>query len=357
MINVDYEEIYGFEKIAGSKICPADGAADIWPPDSAAKNPMESLMPDRSHGALQFLWGGGSDSKLYPIEHPVAGNLFGRTAKEAFEEAFSDLPTSTSRSPELSSTHSTPALLSDEILPDVQLELAIPSPVPPTSPEPPKTASESNYSEHTIPTDAMPLTAVADAIETQQLADDMEKLPSRIESTMLFSEPTESVISISNAIPRTIEKKPGVRKKVTSIPRHHPAVTGGKIKNLFDVPRQRNPRSKKRPPSDNEEDEEFDGDGYSAEASGSQTLGQHKCPYQWCGKRFTRKNDVKRHLQNAAVHKADVPQDAWSPTRCRKCHAELSRVDACKRHEARDACWKRTLPLKKQHTNQREGEA
>lgn len=46
---------------------------------------MESLMlgdeiPDRSHGALQFLWGGGSDSKLYPIEHPVAGNLFGRTA-------------------------------------------------------------------------------------------------------------------------------------------------------------------------------------------------------------------------------------------------------------------------------------
>lgn len=26
MINVDYEEIFGFEKIAGSKICPADGA-------------------------------------------------------------------------------------------------------------------------------------------------------------------------------------------------------------------------------------------------------------------------------------------------------------------------------------------
>lgn len=195
----------------------------------------------------------------------------------------------------------------------------------------------------------MPLTAVADATETQQLADDMENLPSRMESTMLFSQPTESVISISNAIPRTIEKKP--RKKVTSLSRHHPAVTGGKIKNLFGVPRQ---RSKKRRPSYDEEDEEFDGDGYSAEASGSQSLGQHKCPYQWCGKRFTRKNDVKRHLQNAAVHKADVPQDAWSPTRCSKCHVELSRVDACKRHEARDACWKRTLPSKKQHTNQRE---
>lgn len=46
---------------------------------------MESLMPgdeipDPSHGALQFLWGGGSDSKLYPTEHPVTGNLFGRTA-------------------------------------------------------------------------------------------------------------------------------------------------------------------------------------------------------------------------------------------------------------------------------------
>jgi hypothetical protein len=37
-------------------------------------------IPDRSHGALQFLWGGGLDSKLYPTEHPIAGNLFGRTA-------------------------------------------------------------------------------------------------------------------------------------------------------------------------------------------------------------------------------------------------------------------------------------
>lgn len=199
----------------------------------------------------------------------------------------------------------------------------------------------------------MSLTAVAVSIETQQLAEDMENLPSRMESTILFSEHTESVLSTS---PRTIKKKPGLRKKVTSISRHHPEITGGKIKNLFDVPRQRNPRNKKRPPSYNEDDEEFDGNGSSAEASGSQSLGQHKCPYQWCGKRFTRKSDVKRHLQNAAVHKADVPQDAWSPTRCRKCHAELSRVDACKRHEARDACWKRTLPSKKQHTNQREEE-
>lgn len=362
MINVDYEEIYRFEKMAGSKVCPADEAADIWPPHSAAKTSMESLMsgdeiPDRSQGTLQFLWGGGSDSKLDPIEHPVGDNLFGRTAMEAFEEAFSGLPSSTSRSSEPSSTHSTPVLLSDKTLPDVQLGPAIPGPVSPTSPEPPETASESNHSEYSIPTGAMPLTVVADSIETQQLAEDMESLPSRMESTIVFSEPTESVISISDAVPRTIKKKPGLRKKVTSVSRHHPEITGGKIKNLFDVPRQRNPRSKKRQPSYNEDDEEFDVNGSSAEASGSQSLGQYKCPYQWCGKRFTRKNDVKRHLQNAAVHKADVPQDAWSPTRCRKCHAELSRVDACKRHEARDACWKRTLPSKKQHINQREGKA
>ncbi|KAF9012490.1 hypothetical protein BDQ17DRAFT_1419875 [Cyathus striatus] len=68
----------------------------------------------------------------------------------------------------------------------------------------------------------------------------------------------------------------------------------------------------------------------------------YKC--ELCPKIFTRRNDVKRHMGNASIHKGAIPSDMNSDTRCRRCGEELSRLDARVRHEARNACFKRTIP-------------
>jgi hypothetical protein len=68
---------------------------------------------------------------------------------------------------------------------------------------------------------------------------------------------------------------------------------------------------------------------------------QFRCPASWCEKSFTRPGDAQRHFQNAAIHRP--PTKKGSNTRCRKCGEELSRADARKRHELRDACGKRRI--------------
>lgn len=75
------------------------------------------------------------------------------------------------------------------------------------------------------------------------------------------------------------------------------------------------------------------------------TLKPFLCPHDWCKETFTRKNDVKRHLLNAAVHRNDNPDRAEDDTkRCKRCQADLSRPDARARHERAGACGKRTTP-------------
>lgn len=68
------------------------------------------------------------------------------------------------------------------------------------------------------------------------------------------------------------------------------------------------------------------------------------CPVPWCIASFTRENDAERHFKNAAIHRDVANSD--SSTRCRKCGEELSRLDARKRHELRDACGKRRIVRK-----------
>ncbi|TFK44875.1 hypothetical protein BDQ12DRAFT_673739 [Crucibulum laeve] len=73
----------------------------------------------------------------------------------------------------------------------------------------------------------------------------------------------------------------------------------------------------------------------------------HPCEYDGCLKTFTRRGDVRRHMETASEHKLDVPRGADSATRCRHCNDELSRPDARRRHEERGACGKRTIPRSK----------
>ena len=128
--------------------------------------------------------------------------------------------------------------------------------------------------------------------------------------------------------------------------------------------------SKKRPTPDEEPDAESDGDGGDSEyyneshprASSSKSgvsksvsppsvtpkpiKGKHKflCPQPGCGKMFTRKNDVRRHLQTAAAHRDFAQEDEASDARCKKCGRILSRGDSARRHYEGGACGKRTLP-------------
>ncbi|KAG7091012.1 hypothetical protein E1B28_010075 [Marasmius oreades] len=72
---------------------------------------------------------------------------------------------------------------------------------------------------------------------------------------------------------------------------------------------------------------------------------RYPCPIGGCKETFTRKNDVRRHIQNAAVHRGSVEAIQWQSkagTRCTLCNADLSRSDARMRHERTSACGKRT---------------
>ncbi|KAF9268709.1 hypothetical protein L218DRAFT_526096 [Marasmius fiardii PR-910] len=73
---------------------------------------------------------------------------------------------------------------------------------------------------------------------------------------------------------------------------------------------------------------------------------RYSCPLTGCKETFTRKNDVRRHIQNAAVHRDSAEAIQWQSkagtTRCKLCNADLSRSDARMRHERTSACGKRT---------------
>ncbi|KAJ2925124.1 hypothetical protein H1R20_g11952, partial [Candolleomyces eurysporus] len=81
-------------------------------------------------------------------------------------------------------------------------------------------------------------------------------------------------------------------------------------------------------------------------SSGKTLKGVRKfaCPMPSCGKTFTRKNDVARHMKSAAAHRDFMSEDANSEARCAKCNRILSRFDSAKRHEGSSACGKRVLP-------------
>ncbi|KAJ7594952.1 hypothetical protein C8J56DRAFT_1044668 [Mycena floridula] len=116
-------------------------------------------------------------------------------------------------------------------------------------------------------------------------------------------------------------------------------------------------------PSDDEDSEEFDPDdeedqlhrgSNSAGGASSKSpkkkrkAGRFKCTVVWCKETFTRRNDVNRHLKNAAVHRnrEGAGEDDGDDKRCKFCNADLSRADARVRHERAGACGKRTGPRK-----------
>ncbi|KAJ3975055.1 hypothetical protein EV361DRAFT_558224 [Lentinula raphanica] len=75
---------------------------------------------------------------------------------------------------------------------------------------------------------------------------------------------------------------------------------------------------------------------------------RYPCPVPSCKETFTRRNDVRRHIRNAAVHRdspealALLGEAVGTGTRCKFCNADLSRSDARMRHERASACGKRT---------------
>lgn len=69
---------------------------------------------------------------------------------------------------------------------------------------------------------------------------------------------------------------------------------------------------------------------------------KYYCPAVWCGQSFSRPGDADRHFKTAAIHRSLDDRD----TRCTKCGEELSRADARKRHELKDACGKRRIVRK-----------
>ncbi|KAK7045620.1 hypothetical protein VNI00_007453 [Paramarasmius palmivorus] len=76
-------------------------------------------------------------------------------------------------------------------------------------------------------------------------------------------------------------------------------------------------------------------------------LNRYPCPITGCKETFTRRNDVRRHVMNAAVHRDSEEAQRFigetgTVTRCRLCNADLSRADARMRHERTSACGKRT---------------
>ncbi|KAK1230483.1 hypothetical protein PQX77_006411 [Marasmius sp. AFHP31] len=124
-------------------------------------------------------------------------------------------------------------------------------------------------------------------------------------------------------------------------------------------PANRKARATKRPAqgSGDEGDEEWDPGAENpskGNVSGSPTVkkkrktNRYPCLVAGCKETFTRKNDVRRHVMNAAIHR-DSPEalklqnkDKDIPTRCTYCNADLSRPDARMRHERTSACGKRT---------------
>ncbi|KAF9073584.1 hypothetical protein BDP27DRAFT_285741 [Rhodocollybia butyracea] len=77
-------------------------------------------------------------------------------------------------------------------------------------------------------------------------------------------------------------------------------------------------------------------------------VNRYPCPVPLCKETFTRRNDVRRHIKNAAVHRdspealALLGEAVVTGTRCKYCNADLSRADARMRHERASACGKRT---------------
>ncbi|KAJ3749435.1 hypothetical protein DFH05DRAFT_673691 [Lentinula detonsa] len=77
-------------------------------------------------------------------------------------------------------------------------------------------------------------------------------------------------------------------------------------------------------------------------------VNRYPCPVPLCKETFTRRNDVRRHIRNAAVHRdspealALLGEAVGAGTRCKFCNADLSRSDARMRHERASACGKRT---------------
>ncbi|KAJ3866687.1 hypothetical protein EV359DRAFT_62119 [Lentinula novae-zelandiae] len=117
-------------------------------------------------------------------------------------------------------------------------------------------------------------------------------------------------------------------------------------------------RSGKRPVTSDEEDESALDQSVDAlpttvvsptKPSGKKRkVNRYPCPVPLCKETFTRRNDVRRHIKNAAVHR-DSPEAlallgevVGAGTRCKYCNADLSRSDARMRHERASACGKRT---------------
>ncbi|KAL0581350.1 hypothetical protein V5O48_000726 [Marasmius crinis-equi] len=116
-------------------------------------------------------------------------------------------------------------------------------------------------------------------------------------------------------------------------------------------------RVSKRPAEESDEDGDDDWDPTSeAAARGNASTSpadkkkrrktnRYPCLISGCKETFTRKNDVRRHVMNAAIHR-DSPEalqlQGKPGTRCKLCNADLSRADARMRHERTSACGKRT---------------
>jgi len=118
------------------------------------------------------------------------------------------------------------------------------------------------------------------------------------------------------------------------------------------------PGSKRMVNSDTEDDREWDpadDGGGDSSAKKRRKINRYPCPVPNCKETFTRRNDVRRHVRNAAVHR-DQP-DALAilgevagdiSTRCKYCGTDLSRSDARMRHERASACGKRTTQKMKE---------
>ncbi|KAF5348634.1 hypothetical protein D9758_006870 [Tetrapyrgos nigripes] len=126
--------------------------------------------------------------------------------------------------------------------------------------------------------------------------------------------------------------------------------------------------SKRFVDSDSEDDGEWDpsddhksgggGGGSSKYKRRKVKVNRYPCPL--CNDTFTRRNDVRRHLKNAAVHR-DQPEALAilgeavgdTGTRCKYCGTDLSRSDARMRHERASACGKRTTQKMKESISTR----
>ncbi|KAJ6611283.1 hypothetical protein B0H10DRAFT_2056935 [Mycena sp. CBHHK59/15] len=379
----------------------------LWPLEETPLlwfNENETPDWDKDPAQFSFLWRQGDGKPIRVTGAIVPTNLFGRTA----EEAFRDFPNDFCETP---SPHASPSLspgssqFPESPLPvvDEASGQGIPSDSPDStidemsqqlldrvhvdSPPPPQSVSISGPLHSHNDDDASPLLSspTCNPLSTITLQDTFSSSSSTLSVGTSSNAPTTYAFSPSPNSSSTLSSSsspaPGLRRS----PRRSPPVHTGRLYQIPDQPegglaypnvegpwpppanqivleehpqdtaqRRRGAKRGSYHNDDPEYDDDFepaedDMDSRPRKKSNRVTPKRHPCTVPGCYERFTRPNDVLRHIKNAAIHKGS-PEQAHaleaSSTLCKFCGEELSRADAARRHELKGACGKRTIRKK-----------